>query len=182
VRNNILKSAIICFIIGVSFIMGNNCERNNSNVDKNIDVNKPVENPKLKNALSNFISNKTENNAIKVGSELNQSIFLIAILTDEMKTKSEGTDKNTVTIEKGSKIKILNVFNEKNECFLPVFTDWEEIRNWTKETVSGIIMPAKEAWEFVLNSIEYKGIVINPAGTNWTLTRENIMNLLKDMK
>lgn len=150
------------------------------NMFNKIDVNKPVENPNLKAAIQKFINERTERNALELGRQLNGSVFLIAMNTNEM-IMTDNKNGSSV-VQKGSVIKILNCFNEKNECFLPIFTDWEEIRLWTKENVGGLMSPSKDTWEFILSQQEtYKGIVINPATTGWTLHHQEIKNLLQDM-
>ena len=100
---------------------------------KKKDINKPIENPNLKTALQKFTNERTEQNAIEIGRQLNNATFLIPINTDEM-TMTDGKKGKSV-FQKGSVIKILKCFNEKSECYLPIFTDWEEIRLWTKKTL-----------------------------------------------
>lgn len=98
-----------------------------------------------------------------------------------MQTEQTNLTDQKVTVKKGSTIKFLNCFDNENNCFLAIFTDWNEIRKWTEEDVSGFIMPAKDAWDFVSNQSEvYSGIVINPGSIGWTLQQENIQNLLED--
>lgn len=146
----------------------------------NLDINTPVENPNLKAAIQKFLQERTEKNAKELGYQLNHSTFLIAMITDEMITNNN--EDGSSVIEKGSKIKILNCFDDKGDCYLPIFTDWEEIRLWTSQNVGGLMSPSKDTWEFTLSQQEiYKGILINPATTGWTLRHQEIRNLLQDM-
>ena len=148
--------------------------------DPEIDLNKPVENPNLKVAMVRHKEIRSDSSAIAVGQEIAKALFLIPTITDKMEiapTDIEGK----ITIKKGSIIKILNCFNDANECFLPVFTDWEEIKNWTKESVDSFIMPFSHMCSFVEDK-EYMGVVINPGSICWTLTKANILALNKDFK
>jgi len=112
-----------------------------------------------------------------VAKEISNTIFLGLILTDEMKTTPVDASGKT-TIEKGSKIKFLNCFDDKDNCFFPVFTDWKEVLAWTDQPVSAIIMPANEVFDF--SAGEYSGVVINPGTIGWTLTRDNIDAIKED--
>ena len=144
-----------------------------------IDVNKPVENPKLKKAISDYYqlqNSQTESQLVK---ELNQAIYIVAIITDEMKTSEVDKDGKT-TIQKGSLIKFLLVYDSENNPLLPLFTDWDEIRKWTKEDVGGMVMPASDAWDFVEKDGQYKGVVINPGGKSWQMNIEQIQAVKKE--
>lgn len=145
--------------------------------ENEIDVNKPVENPKLLAAFERHFKEPTEQSALNVAKEISNTIFLGLILTDEMKTTPVDASGKT-TIEKGSKIKFLNCFDDKDNCFFPVFTDWKEVQAWTDQPVSAIIMPANEVFDFAAG--DYSGVVINPGTLGWTLTRDNIAAIKED--
>ena len=145
-----------------------------------VDLNKPVENPQLKKAINAFKANQILKTQDDLGRQLNSANYLIAILADEMKT-TLGETEGQATIEKGSLIKFLNCFNEEDECFLPAFTDWEEIRLWTTQDVSTMVMPSADLWDFVLHGDQYAGVVINPAGTLWQMSKDNIKALQEDL-
>lgn len=145
-----------------------------------VDLNKPVENPHLKKAINAFKANRSLKTQDELGKQLNSGNYLVAILADEMKTTPSETE-GQATVEKGSLIKFLNCFNEEGECFLPAFTDWEEIRQWTTQDVSTMVMPSADLWGFALHGDQYAGIVINPAGILWTMSKENIKALQEDL-
>jgi hypothetical protein len=150
-------------------------------VESPVDLNKPVENPILKKAINAYRANQNIRTQKDLGEALNSANYLIAIMTDEMTTTPSDTE-GQVTINKGSLIKFINCFNENNECFLPAFTDWEEIRMWTTQEVGTLVMPADHLWGFALQDDLYAGVVINPAGTLWTMSKDNIKALQEDMK
>ena len=143
--------------------------------ESKVDVSKPIENPLLQAAFRRHIEEKSETSSTALGYALNSSIYLIPILADEMHTSPSGP--GMVTIEAGSLIKFMNCQNEKGESFLPAFTDWREIQQWTVSEMSTLAMPAAELWQFALNDGNYVGVVINPATVAWSLFPSNIQSL-----
>ena len=144
----------------------------------NIDVNKAVENKMLVRAFEDYASKQSPKNSQKVLTELNKGVFLIATIMDDAEMKeSESNEK--ITLEKGSLISFLTCQSPEGNDLLPVFTDWEHVRKWTDENISGMIMPAQELWAFVLHDDTYDGIVINPSNHCVELNREQITNLTK---
>ena len=146
------------------------------------DVNKQVVNPGLKNAFKKFGLDKSEATLQAIINEIKTATFLVLINTAEMNyTKSGEGDK--VMIEKGSKIKFLNTFDEHNNPFLPVFTDWTEIDLWLKsrEGVAGWMMPVDDVFA-VVRSSNYSGLVINLCTDKWQMTRDQIDLFIKETK
>ena len=141
-----------------------------------IDLNTPITNPMLKEALANFTKNRSAQSQQDLLHALRAANYLVTILTDEMRT-TPGDKPGHTTIEAGSKIKFMSCYNGLKERLLPAFTDWEEIRAWTKESVSTIVMSSEELWEFVLRDPKYKGLVINPSGNAWEMKSEILTRL-----
>ena len=54
---------------------------------------------------------------------------------------------------------------KQGKNYLLLFTDWDAIRAYTKEDVTAIVLPAKDAWSFFSTTLAAtnEGIVINPA-------------------
>jgi len=149
---------------------------------KQSDVNKPVVNPGLKNAFKKFYLNRSETTLQVLSNEINTATFLVLINTAEMNyTKSDESGK--VTVEKGSKIKFLNTFDEHNNPFLPVFTDWAEIDLWLKsrEGVAGWMMTVDDIFA-VVRSSNYSGLVINLCTDKWQMTKDQIDIFIKETK
>jgi hypothetical protein len=148
---------------------------------KSNDVNKPVVNPGLKNAFKKFALNKTEATLNEIVNEISTATFLVLIRTDELNYNS--TEGHKVLIEKGNKIKFINTFDEHNNLFLPIFTDWAEIDLWVKnrEGTAGWMMTADDVFAIVRSS-NYKGLVINVCTDKWQMTTDQISLFIKEIR
>lgn len=148
---------------------------------KQNDVNKPVVNPGLKNAFKKFELKKSETTLQGIIKEIKAATFLVLINSKDLNTQSNGTGK--VLFEKGSIIKFLNTFDEQNNQFLPVFTDWIEIDLWltSRENVAGWMMTADDVFAIV-NSGSYKGLVINLCSDKWEMNKDQIEVFIKETK
>jgi len=144
--------------------------------DPPLDLNTPVTNPVLKAALKNYQQLQSPQNEDSLFHALTSANYLVTIITDEMKTVP-GEKPGQVTIQEGSLIKFMSCFNAANACLLPAFTDWDEIRSWTKESVSTLVMPCDQLWDFVIRDQRYHGLVINPSGHAWEMSTVIIKEL-----
>ena len=98
---------------------------------KEVNVNEPVTNPGLKNAIAVcFNANKTEANLKPVVASIKQANFLVLMYADSLIT-TPGENGNTV-IEKGSKIRFINISDQQKNIYLPILTDWNEVDIWLK--------------------------------------------------
>jgi hypothetical protein len=144
-----------------------------------VDLNKPIENPGLSAAFNDYNQNKCNETIIKVIKNIVASNFLVAIISDQIE-KTEPDKKGMATIKKGSIIKFFNCYNQNNECFFPIFTDWVEIKKWTDQQVDTLVMPCIQVLDFIKENKEYLGIVINPGSIGWTLNKDNIRAIIED--
>lgn len=113
--------------------------------------------------------------------ELKRANFLVLVETNGLDA-SKSTESEKVLFKKGSTIKFLNTFDENNNSFIPLFTDWNEIDLWieSRENIVGWIMSATEAFNFVLKGKNY-GLVINPCSDRWAMNKEQITDFLKEV-
>jgi len=139
-----------------------------------VDLDVPVTNSLLKTALAERMQGFSPEKERSLVHALATANYLVVILTDEMKV-TPASVPGQATIGAGSRIKFLCCSNAKNESILPAFTDWDEIKAWTKEDVGTLVMPASQLWDFVLKN--YAGVVINPAGNALELGREALLQL-----
>ena len=102
------------------------------------------------------------------------------MLADEMKMMP-GSKPGVGTIEKDSTIKIFACADRDGADHLPLFTDWPAIQAWTEQKVSTLVMPASEAWDFVLSQPHYAGAFVNPGSQRLQFSRE-FVQYLKDAK
>ncbi|HEY2583260.1 MAG TPA: SseB family protein [Mucilaginibacter sp.] len=146
-----------------------------------IEVSKPIVNPALKKAIKVFNSNKSEKILEAVASALKKANFLVLINSEKMKV-SQTTESNNQIVEKGSVIEFLKTFDENNDSFLPIFTDWNEVDLWieSRENIAGWIMTTTEVFSFVVKNKNDKGLVINPCSDRWAMDKEQITNFLTE--
>ena len=125
------------------------------------DINTPVINPALTVALATDALHNTPDTRRAVTAELRQATFLVAILTQEVREKPASPGQ--VTWQAGSHFSVLLSGDGQGGKVLPLFTDWDALRQWTDQPVSGLVMPAAEAWAFAKADNTYAGAVVNPA-------------------
>ena len=126
-----------------------------------VNLNQPVENPALISALKHSSTDHSTKARGQLFQAVQGAIYLVAILTDEMKTTPNPDEPGRMTIGQGSTIKFITA-SKGGKHYLPLFTDWPAIRTYTQQQVSGLVMPAQDAWAFALQDATYQGVVINP--------------------
>lgn len=141
-----------------------------------VDINKPITNPGLAAAILRLKNENTTEAKDNVLLELNRSNFLAIIFADEMHT-SEPDESGRAVVEKDSVIKVLNTSDGQGNMYLPLFTDWDAIREYTDQPISTLVLPSQDAWHWVLNMGEYHGAVINPGGDALPLNRGQVKYL-----
>ena len=138
----------------------------------------PVTNPVLKEILRCKYEEPGKANIAVLEAAVLTAIYLVPILNDEMKVEANGPN-GELTLQKGSRIKIMIAFDQNKVEFLPLFTDWEEVKKWTRGPVPTLVMPAKQAFGFVCATQQFQGAVINPAGQLLSIQRKGIELLAK---
>ncbi len=144
-----------------------------------VGLNNPVTNPALVAALEDMQINPGNETNDKLMVELNKAKYLLPLLSDEMNV-SEADENGKVNIEKGSLIKIITYSGTDGNIYLPLFTDWDVIKNYFDNPVDTFVLPATDAWEFTLKADKYHGIIINPGSNDLLLNKERIQYLQKD--
>ena len=66
--------------------------------------------------------------------------------------------------------------DSEDNTIMPLFTDWDAIKNYTDEPVSTLVLPAADAWQWALND-NFHGIIINPSRNDLFLNKEQIQDL-----
>lgn len=138
---------------------------------------KPVENPALLKAIEAFASGDSQVSQDNLARELRRAVFLVPILSG-----SSNTNSDQRVIGKESILKILTCTDETGAESLPLFTDWDEIHAWANRPVTTIIMPAADAWQFVLSQPHYAGVVVNPSGQSLPVSRTVVAYLASARK
>ena len=140
-----------------------------------IDITKPVTNPAFVAALDALEAADTADTREQVALQIGQATFLVAIMGDALHF-APGAAPGQTTLEAGSKFGVLQSDDGQGGQVLPLFTDWDALRNAITRPVSALVMPAAEAWQFVLGG-SCSGIVINPANQGIMLSREAVQRM-----
>lgn len=96
-------------------------------------MNKPVTNPGLKKAIEGFYREKTEVNLQLFVEEFKRANFLMIILNEGL-AFTPANETHSGVFEKGSTIKFYHIVDRNNNAYYPLFTDWNEIDLWVKNT------------------------------------------------
>lgn len=128
-----------------------------------VDVNKPVTNPEFVDAMNRFLQNRSAENELAFIEKLGQAHFLSPIILD-------GEIENGV-LKEGTLINFKLLTNQDDESFFIAFTDWDELRKWSKDHVQTLIMRYEDYKAMLLKDPDVaKGFVINPYNQNIIIT------------
>lgn len=143
-----------------------------------VNLDKPVTNPRLVVAIHNHQRHQTNESAVELFSELKRSNFLVAIVLEKA---PEQTGEGQARFKKGDIIKVVQLRDANDKSLLALFTDHEQLQKWTHDANSTLVMPTKQAFNFVIEK-GYDGLVINPAdGASLRLEATFIQKALKDI-
>lgn len=141
-----------------------------------VDLNQPVENPDLLNAIAAFANQRGPETLHQLQVQLVRAVYLVPMLTDAA-VPTPGGPAGQVTLQQGSQLKLLTCQDPDGHSILPLFTDWQQIHAWTDEPVSTLVMPAADAWAFIIRGGNFAGAVVNPAGMALPLNSGMIRDL-----
>lgn len=133
-------------------------------MNASMDLDRSTRNPALSRALEQLA--KTGSDAAKdaVLEEIQRATYLIAVAREgALASNDTATGADGAALPQQSELQILTAEQDDLQ-FLPLFTDWQEIADYTNLDVQGLVMPAGDAWRFALADGNYDGVVINPAG------------------
>jgi hypothetical protein len=140
-----------------------------------VDLDKPVANPSLLLAIEAMASEPGEGRVRTLVQELAKANYLVATMLDEADV--EVSVPGAATFKKDSLIKVFEVRGPGEERALALFTDWDAIRKFTDKSVSGLVMPASQAWSFAAR--QYGNAVVNPAGPALPLNTAQVNELAR---
>lgn len=139
-----------------------------------IDAQKQVTNPELVIIMNKFMAEKTKVNEILLADQITHAQFLTPVILD-------GEIENGV-LKAGSTLRFKILINEQNESYFMAFTDWDELKKWSKQTEQTFIATYEDLKGMVLkDSYEIKGFAINPYGQNFLITSE-IMKFFSEIR
>ena len=107
-----------------------------------IDITTPVTNPAFVAALNALEAADTPDPRVQVALQIGQATFLVAIMGDALHF-APGAAPGQTTLEAGSKFGVLQSDDGQGGQVLPLFTDWDALRNAITRPVSALVMPAE---------------------------------------
>lgn len=152
-----------------------------------VDVNRPVENPVLKGLLSD-LSKASQEKKLDIFNKVAEEVAFNAhflLVADLGGAPLRHNDDGTAVFSRGAQIKFPMLTAQGGEKFLPLFTDWDELRKWESFStgdVSTIVVSFDDI--YAMASKEKGPVVINPFGDVLTLPFDMLSRIktLKDIK
>lgn len=128
-----------------------------------VDLNKPVVNTGLSLAMDRLTNDSSDAAKDALLLELNKANYL-ALSVGKGLSEGIASSNGQAILPAGARFDLL-MAGKQGKNYLLLFTDWDAIRAYTKEDVTAIVLPAKDAWSFFSTTLAAtnEGIVINPA-------------------
>lgn len=142
------------------------------------DMKKPIENPELVAALAALHQENTPQNQGRVLElVLHHAVLLApAVVTPPPQPQQDGE----AVMEQKTSIQFQLITTKDGRPFFPAFTDWEELRKFSKLKEQRVVMLRFDNYaEMVLKDDRTAGMVINPLGLSLTLDRKSLENMAK---
>ncbi|MEG0314854.1 MAG: enhanced serine sensitivity protein SseB [Erysipelotrichaceae bacterium] len=129
-----------------------------------MDINKPIENLVLLELLDKLKAQFNADTEHEFFKELLSTKFLSPITQDSL----HGCKSGESTLKEGATIKFIHLNDEKGNSYLPVFTDWNELKKWNEtEGIKTLILSFEDYKTMILeNNSMFTGFVLNPFGHN----------------
>ena len=144
-----------------------------------LEVNKPVENPKLSSlfqALRSEDISKKQELCEAIAEEIALNAFLLSVFQTE-DDAVEHKDDGTCVVREGSNISFAFLSSGDGTAFLPVYTDWKELRKcevYKNADVNTLILSFDD---MVAITAGKSGIVVNPYSDNFVIQPENVTHM-----
>lgn len=142
------------------------------------DMKKPIENPELVEALAALHQENTPQNQGRVLElVLHHAVLLApAVVTPPPQAQQGGT----AAADQKTAIQFQLITTKDGRPFFPAFTDWEELRKFSKLKEQRVVMLRFDNYaEMVLKDDRTAGMVINPLGLSLTLDRKSLENMAR---
>jgi len=141
-------------------------------IERVVDVNKPVTNPELIAAIDAVRANPSSETQNAVIDNLKRAHYLSPVnITPAPEPNTDGI----ITLTKDTIISFLGL-DSADGTFLPVFTDWDELRKWRNDSnEQTLINTYEDICTIVGDGAKYAGFSVNPySSRNLLITQEMI--------
>lgn len=143
-----------------------------------MDINKPITNFKLVEILEEIKNNYSHQKEAEFFEELVCTKFLVPITNDSLAECSSGE----TTLKENATIKFIAINDSKGNAYLPIFTDWEEVKKWNSDdNIKMLILTFQDCKAIAMvEDNEHKGFVLNPCGQNIVFGEELIRQIERE--
>lgn len=144
-----------------------------------MDINKPIENLVLLGLLDKLKAQFNADTEHEFFKELLSTKLLSPITQDSL----QGCKSGESTLKEGATIKFIHLNDEKGNSYLPVFTDWNELKKWNEtDGVKTLILSFEDYKTMILeNNSMFTGFVLNPFGHNIVFDKNLIQQAEENM-
>ena len=148
------------------------------------DVNKPVENPRLKALLAELSkAEAAERNRLsgEIAKEIALNAWLLAVIRMDPVPEGNG---GKITLEKETTISFPLLSSGDGKKYLPVFTDWNELRKWPQYADQQVRTMILSFDDIAASAAGKYGAAVNPFSDDFRISMENIarMKQMKDIQ
>ena len=151
------------------------------------DVNKPVENPKLTALFAERAKAEATEKASwndQIAKEIALNASLLAVI--QMNPVPEGNrgQGGEIRLEKATTISFSGLTSSDGKTYLPVFTDWKELRKWPQYADQHVQTMILSFDDIAAIAAGKSGAVVNPFSDDFRISPENIarMKQMKDIR
>lgn len=144
-----------------------------------VDINKPVENIELIRAIEKLKNQQNSENEYELFTELIKANLLVPVLKNKDMSNRNENEVLTQDIE----ISIQDIQNPKGERYIPIFTDWSELKKSKFESpVDALVFTYNDYKKVIIErKSKWMGVVINPYTHNIILGVEQFRYIDESM-
>jgi hypothetical protein len=134
-----------------------------------MELNKPVENPALVAAIADFGRNPTAETQEGLTRALKAAKYLVPFIGDGKSAEA--------AFQPGSRLKFPQLTLSDGTPYVPVFTEWGEVRKWTDVKIDTVILSVGDLHALFGASAELGGIVLNVGSDALVLKKPHLAAL-----
>lgn len=141
------------------------------------DITKAVENPRFKELFAQWNESKSDADLSNLMEEVVLRARFLAVFESSAEFKDTGD--HTAVIEKDTILSFPLITDVEEHSYQPVFGDWVEVGKWQalKKPPQSLILSFDDLHEMFVKRENVAGIVINPFGERFVISREWMASL-----
>jgi len=135
------------------------------------DILKPVENPRLKELFARRNGSKSEADLSNLMEEIAERARFLVVFENSSEIQDSGD--HTAVLKKDTVVSLPLISDAQGHAYQPVFGDWIEVGKWQglKQPPKSLILSFDDLHEMLVKQENIAGIVINPFGESFVMSR-----------